>query len=232
MRLQRSQLGALAIAGADVLQLATDQREVQLGDLVALHEHRARLTRVTGLQRRQPLGLGGHELLLHGHVGRRRRVLARDRLQVVDALDQVGEPVRLQDDGGDVRRRRLVGGDDLGHQHLAVARELNLQRAQAGARRAQLRAQARQHAALDAEARFQRAQPRLQVVDAALEPLDLVGVGADARAQLTFPRLRCGDAAFQASRRRATDRRSANGRRGGEGGGGHQDGAREGKMAP
>ncbi len=124
------------------LQLTVHQREVQLGDLVALHEHRARLARVAGLQGRQTLGLGGHELLLHCHMRRRRRVLARDRLQVVDALDQVGEPVRLQDDRGDVRRRRLIGGDDLRDQHLAVARQLDLQRAQVGARRAQLRAQA------------------------------------------------------------------------------------------
>ena len=80
-------------------------------------------------------------------------------LQVVDALDQVGEPVRLQDDRGDVRRRRLIRGDDLGDEHLAVARELDLQRAQSRVRAAlscERRLDSTPRSTL--EARFQRAQ--------------------------------------------------------------------------
>ena len=192
-----AELGALAVARADVLELAVDQREVQLGDLVALDEHRARLARVTGLQRRELRGLDGHGLLLFGDMDGRARVLAGDRAQVVEPLDQVGEAVGLEDDGRDVRRGRLVGGDQLGDQHLPVAPELDLQRGQVGAGAAQLGAQAGEQVALGVEARFQRVQARLQVVDAALEALDLVGVGADPRVQLAFAGLRGGDPAFE-----------------------------------
>ncbi len=94
---------------------------MQLGDLIALHEHGARLMRVTCLQRRELRGLDGHGLLLFGDVDGRPGVLAGDRTQVIDTLDQVGEAMGLEDHRRDVRRRRLVGGDHLGDEHLAVA---------------------------------------------------------------------------------------------------------------
>ncbi len=119
-------------------ELAVDRREVQLGDLVALDEHGARLARVACLQRRELRGLGGHGLLLFGDVDRRPGVLARDRAQVVDPLDQVGKAVGLEDHRRDVRRGRLIGGDHLGDKHLPVAPELDLERGQAGAGGAQL----------------------------------------------------------------------------------------------
>ena len=115
-----------------------------MGDLVALDEHGARLARVAGLQRGELGGLDGHGLLLFGDVDGRPRVLAGDRAQVVDALDQVGEAVGLEDHGRDVRRRRLVGGDQLGDQHLPVAPELDLQRGQVRAGAVQLGLQAGQ----------------------------------------------------------------------------------------
>ena len=105
VRFQGGELGALAIACADELELAVDQREVQLGDLVALDEHRARLAGVTGLERRELPRFGGHGLLLFSDVDGRSRVLAGDRALLVESLEQVGEAVGLQDDGRDVRRR-------------------------------------------------------------------------------------------------------------------------------
>ncbi len=138
MRFQGSELGALPIARADVLQLTTHEREVQLRDLVALHEHGAGLARVGSLERRELRGLHGHGLLLFGDVDGRARVLAGDRAQVVDPLEQIGEAVGLQDDGHDVRRGRLVGGDQLRHQHVPVAPELDLQGGKVGAGAAQL----------------------------------------------------------------------------------------------
>jgi len=77
-------------------------------------------------------------LLLGRDVYRRRCVFARDRLQILDPLDQIGEAVGLHDDRDDVRRGRLVRGDHLGHEHVPVAPELDLQRVQPSPRRAQL----------------------------------------------------------------------------------------------
>ena len=87
VRFQRSELGALPIARADVSQLARHQCEVQLRDLVALHEHRARLACVRSLERRELRGLDGHRLLLFGDMNGRARVLAGDRTQIVDPLE-------------------------------------------------------------------------------------------------------------------------------------------------
>ena len=163
MRLQWAELGALAITRADEGELAVDQCEVQLGDLVSLYEHGARLARMTCLQRREACGLRGHGLLLRGDVDRRSRVLARDRTEIVDALDQVGEAVGLEDDGRDVRWGRLVGGDQLRDQHLPVTTELDLKRGEAGAGGAQFRAEVGEQVALDIEARFQGVQAAIRL---------------------------------------------------------------------
>ena len=125
-------LGALSscVARVDELELALDDGQVQFGDLVALNLHGARLAGVRALERREMRRFGGDGLLrVRATCRRRRRVLARDRLQVVEALDQVGEAVRLQDHRRDVRRRRLVGGDELGDEHLPVVHELDLKAA-------------------------------------------------------------------------------------------------------
>src|SRR5205823_10990482 len=89
VRVKGSQLGAPSVACADELQLAVDEREVQLGDLVALNEHRTRLACAAGLERRQPRLLEGDRLLGVGNAQRRGGVGARDRAQAVETLEQV-----------------------------------------------------------------------------------------------------------------------------------------------
>ena len=183
MRANFAQLRALAVARLDVLELVVEQREVQVGDLVALHEHSCRLALGAVGQHGQVLCFLGDGLArigdLHGCGG----VLLADRLEVVDTLDQIAEAVRLEDHSHDARRRVLVGGDHLGDKHLSVLGELDLQRCQVRACRGKLRLEPVEQSFLDAQSRFERVKPRFEVFDAALKAVDLVGVGLDFRAE-------------------------------------------------
>ena len=113
---QRAQLGALAVTRADVLQLAIQQREVQLGDLVALHQHRARLARVTGLQSgRAVWPARSRPSALRRRCTVARRVLAaRSSRRSSNRSIRSAKPCASQDDGHDVRlgatRRRRPPG--------------------------------------------------------------------------------------------------------------------------
>ena len=102
-----------------------EQREVQVGDLVALHEHSRRLALGAVGQHGQVLCFLCHGLARVGDLHGRGGVLLADRLEVVDTLDQIAEAVRLEDHRHDARRRVLVGGDHLGDKHLSVLGELD-----------------------------------------------------------------------------------------------------------
>src|SRR5438128_2703474 len=79
VRAQAGQLGALALARAGELQPALDQRELELRDLVALHEHRFGLARLRGLERGELRGLQADRGVRFAHPDRGCGVLARDR---------------------------------------------------------------------------------------------------------------------------------------------------------
>jgi hypothetical protein len=138
-----------------------------------------------------------HRDPLVAHPRRGDRVLVGDRLELVDALEQIGEAMRVEDDADQIRPRGLVLADELLGQHLAVAGQLQPQHHHPRPRLAQLRPQASELRSLDVERVLDPGQPRLHVVDAPLEAVDPAAVGVDLCLQRAIARARCIDLALQ-----------------------------------
>ena len=192
-----AQLCALAVTCLDVLELVVKQREVQVSNLVALHEHSRRLALRAVGQHSQMLCFLGNSFACTRDQHCRCGVLLADGLEVIDTLDQIAEAVCLEDHRHDARRRILVGGDHLGDKHLSILGELNLERCQVRACRGKLRLEFVEKGFLYAQGCFECVESRFEVFDTALKAVDLFGVGLDFGAECTCFVFRGGDTAFK-----------------------------------
>ena len=97
-------------------------------------------------------------------------VLAADRLELVDQLEQLGEAVRVEHDRDDVRRWRLVARPQLGGEDPVAAREAQAQLDEPCPVGAQARLEAVEDRLLHVETRLQRVLLGLEVGDRSVEP--------------------------------------------------------------
>ncbi len=113
------QLGAVGRAGAQLLDLAVEQRGADRRDLVALREDLVGERAITLLERGETFRLA-EDL---GARGARRaddlRVLVADPLHEVDLLQQIFESVGVEDHADEVGRAVLVGRDEVGCERVA-----------------------------------------------------------------------------------------------------------------
>jgi hypothetical protein len=163
-------------ARADVDHLARDERDAHLADLVALAEGGSGDLALVALVGGEPARLARDGRAGRGDLAGHLRIAVPDRPELIDALEQLGEAVRVEDDVDDVRRRRLVDGAQLVREDRPVVSEAPAQPHEAGAVGAQPRAQPGEDAALDVEAALQAVLARLQCGDRPLEMGDPVAV--------------------------------------------------------
>ena len=160
--MERTQLALLARAVLRRRQLAVDDREPELGDLVALGEHGGHRPVSPRLDRGQSPSLGGDRDPRLTHQPDGVSIGAPDRRDRGHFIQEILKPARRQDHVHQARRRRLVIGHELLGQQPAVARVLHLELSHTVASARQLRANLGEHALLDVEPALHDGKPRLQ----------------------------------------------------------------------
>ena len=242
MRVQGAQLGRGAPARTQLLDLLVEQSRLERGDLVALPDYLVGQALVALFEPAKERGLVGHGLARRPGAGNDLRILGADAVHEVNLIEQLAEPVRLEDHADQVRPSMLVGRDQIGGQRVGRALEPVLEVHQAVARLQQRGL----HVPEFVLASRQLVLELGQVLIGGGEPLsggvDLRRVTSDLRAQrgrrrlpgadlaLEIPRARGGQAASQQHRRDDQDR-------GGSGGseavadGRHADGREQHKKA-
>ena len=117
------ELGRVVAAGAHLLNLLVEQRGLKRGDLVALPDHLVGEALIALFEPAEERGLAGHRLARCPGARDDLRILRSDAVHEVDLIEQLIEPVRLEDHADQVGLSVLVGRDQVGGQRVGRALE-------------------------------------------------------------------------------------------------------------
>jgi hypothetical protein len=160
--LDRRQFVLLARAVMRRRQLAVDDREPKLDDLVALVEHGGRRPVPPHLDRGQSPSFGGDRDPRLTHQSDDASVGALDRRERAHFLKELLKPAGREDHIHQGRRRRLVIGHKLLGQQPAIARVLHSELGQTAASARQLHANLGEQTLIDVQPALHDRKPRLQ----------------------------------------------------------------------